>query len=45
VVAQTILQPAYYFERAWPLHVLRRLGYDLFPTVAGDPVLPAPHLP
>jgi len=45
VVAQTILQPAYYFERAWPLHVLRRLGYDLFPTVAGDPVLPALPLP
>jgi hypothetical protein len=29
VVAQTALQPAYYFERAWPLYVLRQLGHDL----------------
>jgi hypothetical protein len=29
VIAQTALQPAYYFERAWPLHVLRQLGHDL----------------
>jgi hypothetical protein len=37
VVAQTVLQPAYYFERAWPLFLLRRLGYDVLP--------PAPPLP
>jgi hypothetical protein len=29
VIAQTALQPAYYFERAWPLYVLRQLGHDL----------------
>lgn len=29
VVAQTVLQPAYHFERAWPLYLLRPLGYDL----------------
>jgi hypothetical protein len=29
VVAQTVLQPAHYFERAWPLYLLRPLGYDL----------------
>jgi hypothetical protein len=39
VVAQTALQPAYYFERAWPLYVLRRLGHDL----VVPPALPAAH--
>lgn len=29
VVAQTLLQPAFYFERAWSLFLLRGLGYDL----------------
>jgi hypothetical protein len=29
VVTQTVFQPLFYFERAWPLFVLRRLGYDL----------------
>jgi hypothetical protein len=29
VVNQTIFQPLYYFERAWPLFLLRQLGYDL----------------
>jgi hypothetical protein len=29
VVTQTVLQPLFYFERAWPLHVLRRMGYDV----------------
>ena len=37
VVAQTALQPAYYFERAWPLYVLRQLGHDLL----APPALPA----
>jgi hypothetical protein len=29
LVNQTIFQPLYYFERAWPLFLLRQLGYDL----------------
>jgi hypothetical protein len=29
VVMQTALQPLFYFERAWSLHLLRQLGYDL----------------
>jgi hypothetical protein len=29
VVMQTALQPLFYFERAWPLFLLRQLGYDL----------------
>jgi hypothetical protein len=41
VVAQTVLQPAHYFERAWPLYVLRPLGYDLLapgaPTASEPP--------
>jgi hypothetical protein len=34
VVAQTILQPAFYFERAWSLYLLRQLGHDLLPAAA-----------
>lgn len=33
VVAQTILQPLFYFERAWSLFLLRQAGFDLFATV------------
>jgi hypothetical protein len=40
VVAQTVLQPAYYFERAWPLFVLRRLGYDAFAALTAPPAVP-----
>jgi hypothetical protein len=29
LVTQTLLQPLFYFERAWPLFLLRRMGYDL----------------
>ena len=29
VVTQTLLQPAFYFERAWSVFLLRPLGYDL----------------
>ncbi|HET7746885.1 MAG TPA: hypothetical protein VFM29_06265 [Vicinamibacteria bacterium] len=29
VVAQTVLQPVFYFERAWPIHLLKRLGHDV----------------
>jgi hypothetical protein len=34
VVAQTILQPAFYFDRAWPVYLLRLLGHDPFPAAA-----------
>jgi hypothetical protein len=34
VVAQTILQPFFYFERAWSLYLLRQLGHDLLPAAA-----------
>lgn len=29
VVRQTLFQPLYYFERSWPLFLLRRMGHDL----------------
>ena len=39
VVAQTILQPLLYFERAWSLAFLRQLGHDVFaPPTAGAAV-------
>lgn len=42
VITQTILQPGFYFERAWSLHLLRRLGYVLPPpTGTGDSFNPA----
>jgi hypothetical protein len=34
VVMQTALQPLFYFERAWSLHLLRQLGYDLLVPAA-----------
>jgi hypothetical protein len=34
VVSQTVLQPAFYFERAWSLLLLRQLGYDTFLDLA-----------
>ena len=34
VVMQTALQPLFYFERAWSLHLLRHLGYDLIVPAA-----------
>lgn len=30
VVTQAALQPVFFFERAWSLHFLRRMGYDLY---------------
>jgi hypothetical protein len=45
VIAQTVLQPAYYFDRAWPLHVLRRLGHDVFSAFSPDAAPPAPAVP
>jgi len=48
VIGQTVLQPAFYFERAWSLHLLRQLGYDVIGTPSSvelpQPV-PAPSLP
>jgi hypothetical protein len=35
VVMQTLLQPAFYFERAWSLCLLRQAGHDVF--AAGAP--------
>jgi hypothetical protein len=35
VVNQAALQPVYYCERSWSLFLLRRLGYDVFPTPGG----------
>ena len=35
VVTQTVLQPAFYFERAWSLFLLRPMGYDLVPAPPG----------
>jgi hypothetical protein len=29
IVSQTVLQPIFYFERAWSLCLMRQLGYDL----------------
>jgi hypothetical protein len=42
VVTQTFLQPLFFFERAWPLYLLRQMGYDLL-TAPGPP--PAPLAP
>ena len=36
LVTQTFLQPLFYFERAWPLFLLRDMGYDLVTPVKGD---------
>lgn len=32
VLSQTVLQPLFYFERAWSLHLLRQLGHDILPS-------------
>jgi hypothetical protein len=37
VVTQTLLQPAFHFERAWSLFLLRPLGYDLVTASPGVP--------
>lgn len=29
IVCQTVLQPLFFFERAWPLFLLRQMGYSL----------------
>lgn len=45
VIHHTLLQPLYYFERAWSLCLLRQAGYDLFPVPAPPepPPLPPPE--
>jgi len=46
VIHHTLLQPFYYFERAWSLCLLRQAGYDLFPAPAPPPEPPPlPLLP
>jgi hypothetical protein len=43
VVTQTFLQPIFFFERAWPLYLLRQMGYDLLGAAAtAPPAGPAP---
>jgi len=46
VIHHTLLQPLYYFERAWSLCLLRQAGYDLFPAPPpGSLPLPPPPEP
>jgi hypothetical protein len=46
VVTQTALQPLFFFERAWPLFMLRQMGYDLVTVAApAPPPLPATPAP
>ncbi len=46
VVTQTFLQPLFFFERAWPLYLLRQMGYDLVTgPAASAPTAPAPLQP
>lgn len=37
VICQTLLQPLFYFERAWSLFLLRQAGHDLFPAPGALP--------
>jgi hypothetical protein len=51
VISQTLLQPLFYFERAWSLCLLQQAGWDLFspepPAVVAPvpPTAPPPSLP
>jgi hypothetical protein len=40
LVKQTIFQPLYFFERAWPLFLLRQLGHDLPGQLPAAPRVP-----
>jgi hypothetical protein len=42
VVSHTLLQPVWYFERAWSLFLLRQAGYDVFPAPPPPAELPPP---
>jgi hypothetical protein len=46
VVTQTVLQPLFYFERAWPLFLLRQLGHDIVAKTgpSGFPSLKPPAI-
>jgi hypothetical protein len=44
VVGQTLLQPLFFFERAWSLRFVRQLGCDVFPKAAPVDVSPAAGL-
>ena len=44
LVTQTFLQPLFYFERAWPLFLLRKMGFDLVTAEAPAPA-PVPGTP
>ena len=46
VVTQTFLQPLFFFERAWPLYLLRQMGYDVLTgPLASARTAPAPLQP
>jgi hypothetical protein len=45
VVTQTFLQPLFFFERAWPLYLLRQMGYDILSGAASEWTAPAPLVP
>ncbi len=42
VVTQTLLQPLFYFERAWSIFLLRELGWDLAAEPSSGLAAPAP---
>ena len=43
VVTQSLLQPVFFFERAWSLYLLRQMGYDVVTGPAATaPAAPAP---
>jgi hypothetical protein len=37
IVCQTLLQPLFFFERAWPLFLLRQMGHSLPSGLLGQP--------
>jgi hypothetical protein len=57
VITQTVLQPLFYFERAWSLYLLRQMGHDVlgsaavgaaeapWPGPSAGPVVPGPGEP
>lgn len=42
VIHHTLLQPVYYFERAWSLALLDQAGFDVFPAAPPPPGAPLP---
>lgn len=42
VIHHTLLQPVYYFERAWSLAMLDQAGYDIFPAAPPAPPVATP---